>query len=69
MPKYESVGRKKAKKILRHGAVRGRPLTTKQRGFFGARAAGKPLKKGSDYRGPGFTLSEAGYANPGQERV
>ena len=34
----------KAKEILRHGAVRGKPLTKKQRGFFGARAGG--VKRG-----------------------
>lgn len=37
--------RKKAKKILRHGSVRGKKLTKKQRGFFGARAGGKKKKK------------------------
>jgi hypothetical protein len=32
------VTKKKAKKILKHGKVRGKPLTKKQRGFFGARS-------------------------------
>ena len=35
----------KARKILRHGSVRGKPLTPKQRGLFGARASGQPVKK------------------------
>lgn len=30
--------KKKAKKILSHGSVRGKTLTKKQRGFFGAKA-------------------------------
>ncbi len=30
----------KAKKILKDGSVRGKKLTKKQRGFFGARAGG-----------------------------
>lgn len=35
----------KAKKILRHGTVRGKKLTKKQKGFFGARAGGARRKK------------------------
>jgi hypothetical protein len=35
----------KARKILRHGRVHGKKLTKKQRGFFGARAAGKRKRK------------------------
>lgn len=31
----------KARKILRDGKIRGKKLTKKQRGFFGARASGK----------------------------
>ena len=30
----------KAKEILRHGEIRGEPLTPKQKGFFGLRAGG-----------------------------
>ncbi len=37
--------RKKAKKILRHGSVRGKSLTRKQKGFFGARAGGAPVNR------------------------
>lgn len=37
----KKVSKRKAKKILRHGRVRGKKLTKKQRGFFGARAGGK----------------------------
>lgn len=32
------VTKRKARKILRHGKVRGKKLTKKQRGFFGARS-------------------------------
>lgn len=35
------VSKRKAREILRHGAVRGHRLTRAQRGFFGARASGK----------------------------
>ncbi len=35
----------KARKILRDGSVRGKKLTKRQRGFFGARASGKRRKK------------------------
>ncbi len=35
----------KAKKILKHGSVRGKALTKKQKGFFGARAGGVPIKR------------------------
>lgn len=35
----------KAKKIMRDGEVRGKPLSKAQRGFFGSRAAGKPAKR------------------------
>lgn len=35
----------KAREILHHGTVRGKPLTEKQRGFMGARASGQPRKK------------------------
>lgn len=34
----------KAKKILKEGIVRGKKLTKKQKGFFGARAGGQPRK-------------------------
>jgi hypothetical protein len=34
----------KAEKILSDGAVKGNPLTSKQKGFFGARAGGAPMK-------------------------
>ena len=35
---------RKAKKILKHGEVHGKPLTQKQRGFMGARAGGARKK-------------------------
>lgn len=35
----------KAKEILRHGEVRGKKLTPRQRRFMGARAGGAPVKK------------------------
>ncbi len=39
--KVKTVTKRKAKKILKHGSVRGKKLTKKQRGLFGARAGGK----------------------------
>lgn len=45
-----AVTKKKAKKILKHGTVRGRKLTKKQRGYMGAVAGGsarKPRKRRS----------------------
>ena len=36
----------KAKEILGHGTVHGKPLSKKQKGYFGARAGGAPVKKG-----------------------
>jgi hypothetical protein len=41
----KGVTRAKAKKILKHGAVRGKRLTKAQQAYFGARAAGMPAKK------------------------
>jgi hypothetical protein len=38
------VTKAKSKKILRHGTIRGKKLTKKQKGFFGARAGGKHKK-------------------------
>jgi len=40
-----AISAKKAKEILRHGKVHGKPLTKKQKAFFGARAGGKSRKK------------------------
>lgn len=40
----KKLTKKKAKKILEEGKVHGKPLTKKQRGFFGARAGGAPKK-------------------------
>ena len=34
----------KAKQILREGVVRGKRLTAKQKGFFGSRAGGQPIR-------------------------
>ena len=39
------ISQHKAKEILKHGEVRGHRLSTKQIGFFGARAGGEPIKK------------------------
>jgi hypothetical protein len=36
-----ALTKRKARKILKHGKVRGKKLTKKQRGLMGARAAGK----------------------------
>ncbi len=35
----------KAKKISRHGSIRGKKLTKKQKRLFGARAGGAKLRK------------------------
>lgn len=43
--KRGSVSQRKAKEILKHGAVRGQRLTKKQKGFFGARAGGAPVRR------------------------
>lgn len=40
-----TVSRKMARKILRDGEVRGKPLSGRQRRFFGARISGAPVKK------------------------
>jgi hypothetical protein len=42
---HRSVSKPKAKEILRDGSVRGKALTKKQKGFFGARAGGAPVKR------------------------
>lgn len=41
MAKKKKLTKTKAKKILRDGKVRGKSLTKKQRGFFGAKAGRK----------------------------
>lgn len=35
----------KAKLILKEGQIGGTPITKKQKGFFGARAGGAPIKE------------------------
>jgi hypothetical protein len=45
MPPKKRVSQQKAKKILRHGEVRGKPLTKKQKKFFGAVAGGQKPRK------------------------
>lgn len=44
--KPAQVSMEKSKEILRHGEVHGKALTKKQKGFFGARAGGQPVKRG-----------------------
>lgn len=39
--KAKTLAKKKARKILSHGKVRGKKLTGKQRRFMGAKAGGK----------------------------
>jgi len=39
-----ALTKKKAKKILKHGSIKGKSLTKSQRGFFGAKASGKRKK-------------------------
>ena len=36
--RHKGVSKKKAKKILKHGKVKGKRLTKKKRGFFGAKS-------------------------------
>mgnify|MGYP001597378422 CR=1 FL=1 len=45
MAEHKVVTKKKAKKILGHGSVRGHKLTPKQKRFFGARAGGAPMRR------------------------
>ena len=44
--KSAQVSEEKAKEIMRHGEVHGKPLSRRQKGFFGARAGGAPVKRG-----------------------
>ena len=44
MGKKKQVSPGKAKEILKHGEVRGHPLSSKQKKFFGARAGGASVK-------------------------
>ncbi len=48
-----TITRKKAKTILRHGTVHGKPLTPGQKGFFGLIAGGqrRKIRKKSLLRG------------------
>ncbi len=48
MGKRRVVSREKAREILRHGEVRGKRLSKRARGFFGMRAAGRPLRRVRD---------------------
>lgn len=41
----KKITQTKAKEILKHGTVHGKPLTKKQKGFMGARAGGAPVKR------------------------
>lgn len=41
----KQVSKRKAGKILKHDSVHGKKLTKKQKGFFGARAGGAPVKR------------------------
>lgn len=43
--KRGSPSRAKAREILSHGTVHGKPLTEAQRGFMGARASGAPMRR------------------------
>jgi len=41
----KKLTKRKARKILRHGTVHGKPLTAKQKRFMGARAGGAPVRQ------------------------
>lgn len=43
-PGRRGVSRSKAREMLEHGEVHGKPITKKQRGYFGAVASGKARK-------------------------
>lgn len=43
--KHKGPSKKKAREILHHGEVHGKPLTARQRRFMGARASGQPMKR------------------------
>ena len=43
--KPKKLTKSKVRKILRDKKVRGKALTAKQKGFFGARASGLPVKR------------------------
>ena len=43
--KPAQVSVEKAKEVMRHGEVHGKPLTPAQRGMFGARAGGQKLTR------------------------
>jgi hypothetical protein len=44
--KMAKITKAKAKKILKHGTVHGKPLTPKAKRFMGARAGGAKRKRG-----------------------
>ena len=48
-----NVAPEKAKQILKDDEVRGKPLTGKQKGFFGARAGGAPEMPAAPRNPPG----------------
>ena len=45
LPSDIQTAMQKAKKVLKHGSVWGKKLTSKQRRFFGARAGGASMKQ------------------------
>jgi hypothetical protein len=61
-----TLGASKAKTILSDGTVRGKKLTPKQRGLFGAIAGGAKLRKGGGKAkgGGGGESSRSGYGKP-----
>lgn len=50
--KKKHVSKAKAKKIMKHGEVKGKPLTEKQRGYFGLLAGGGNPTKMTNQRSP-----------------
>ncbi len=45
MARKKVVSQSKAKKILKDKTIGGKPLTPKQKRFFGARAGGTPVRR------------------------
>jgi len=63
-----TLGKAKAKTILSDGTVRGKKLTPKQRGLFGAIAGGAKLRGGGGKTKPASRTS-GGAAAPSSSRV
>jgi hypothetical protein len=59
------LSQSKAKEMLRHGSVRGRPLTKDQKGYFGAVAGGNARKADGGYTSPEKKVEQKPVRDPG----